>query len=92
VAVFVQTKHENVNEIVGLLGFSLSTILTVYRNWCERHQIFSEWQFCGCKHLVGEKCQRRMARLVQADRKVNVTEKKTMCYNTSVSLQLKRGN
>jgi len=46
----------------------------------ENEKIPSEWQFCGRNCLVNARSQRRMARLVQADRKATVTQISTR-YN-----------
>ena len=43
----------------------------------------SEQQFCGQKHVVNERGQRRRARLVEADRKVTVTQITTH-YNSGM--------
>lgn len=68
VIVDVQTEHENGNEIADLQRFLLSTVTILYIKWCESQQTFWKRRLCGWKHLVSEKRQRRMARLVQAGR------------------------
>ena len=52
----------------ALLVFSHTTVTRVYREWCDKQKSSSERQFCG-QHLVNEKGQRRIGRLVQAKRK-----------------------
>ena len=46
------------------LGFSHTTVSRVCREWCEKLKTSSEQQFCGQKHVVNERDQRRRARLV----------------------------
>lgn len=73
----------SVSETAELLGFSRTTVSRVFTEWREKEKTSSERHFCGRKRLVNEKGQRRMARLVQADRKATVTEI-TMRYNSGV--------
>ena len=58
-----------ISETAVFLGFLCTTISIVYREWCDKQNTFSERQFCGQKHLVNERGQRRMSRLIQANRK-----------------------
>src|SRR5512140_2150443 len=66
----------SISETADLLGFSRTTISRVYRECSDKEEISSERQFCGRKCLVDG--QRRMARLVPADRKATVTQISTL--------------
>ena len=62
----------SISETADLLWFSFTTVSRVCREWCKKTSV--EQHFCGQKHLVYERSQRRRARLVNADRKVTVTQ------------------
>ncbi len=64
----------SISETADLLGFSHTTISSVYREWSEKEKISSERQLCGRKCLVDVRGQRRMDRLVRDDRKTTVTQ------------------
>ncbi len=64
----------SISETADLLGFSHTTISSVYREWSEKEKISSERQLCGWKCLVDVRGQRRMGRLVRDDRKTTVTQ------------------
>jgi len=46
----------------------------VYKEWCEKGKKSSMRQSCGRKCLVDGRGQRRMGRLIQADRRATLTE------------------
>ena len=58
----------SISKTADLLEFSCRAVSSLYKE-------FSTWQFCGKKHFVNERGQRRMATLVEADRKVTITAK-----------------
>ncbi len=64
----------SISQTADLLGFSRTTISSVYREWSEKEKISSEQQLCGWKCLVDVRGQRRMDRLVRDDRKTTVTQ------------------
>ncbi len=70
----------SISETADLLGFSHTTISSVYREWSEKEKLSSERQLRGWKCLVDVRGQRRMDRLVRDDRKTTVTQI-TTCYN-----------
>uniref|UniRef100_A0AAY5KRW7 Transposase Tc1-like domain-containing protein n=1 Tax=Esox lucius TaxID=8010 RepID=A0AAY5KRW7_ESOLU len=49
-------------------------VLRFYREWCEKRKTSSMQQSCGRKCLVDARGQRRMGRLIQADRRATLTE------------------
>ncbi len=69
-----QTAGLSISKTADLLGFSRTTISSVYREWSEKEKISSERQLCGRQCLVDVRGQRRMGRLVRDDRKVTVTQ------------------
>ncbi len=73
----------SVSETADLLGFSHTTISSVYREWSGKEKISSERQLCGWKCLVDVRGQRRMDRLVRDDRKTTVTQITTR-YNQDI--------
>ncbi len=64
----------SISQTADLLGFSHTTISSVYREWSEKEKISSERQLCGWKCLVDVRGQRRMDRLVRDDRNTTVTQ------------------
>uniref|UniRef100_A0A9J7YBC7 Tc3 transposase DNA binding domain-containing protein n=1 Tax=Cyprinus carpio carpio TaxID=630221 RepID=A0A9J7YBC7_CYPCA len=64
----------SVSQSAQLLGFSRRTISRVYKEWCEKGKTSSMRQSCGPKCLVDARGQRRMGRLIQADRRATLTE------------------
>jgi len=68
-AVVTRQAGLSISETADLLGFSRTTFSGVYRNWPEKEKNSSELQFSGGKCLVNARGQRRMARLLRADRR-----------------------
>jgi len=73
---------------LGISQFSLTTISRVYKEWCEMGKTSSMRQYCGRKCLVDARGQRRMGRLIQADRRATLTEiplkkKQSICEATT---------
>ena len=49
----------SVSETVNVLGFSSTMVSGVYLKWCIKRKTSSEQQFCGQKHFVDDRVQRR---------------------------------
>jgi len=65
----------SISQSAQLLGFSHTSISRVYKECCEKGKTSSMWwQSCGPKCLVDARGQRRMGRLIQADRRATLTE------------------
>jgi len=62
------------SQSAQLLGFPRTTISRVYKELCEKGKTSSMLQSCGRKCLVDARGQRRMGRLIQADRRATLTE------------------
>ncbi len=72
----------SISQTADLLGFSHTTISSVYRELSEKEKISSERQLCWWKCL-DVRGQRRMSRLVRDDRKATVTQITTR-YNQAM--------
>jgi len=76
----------SISKSAQLLGFSRKTISRVYKEWCEKEKKTSSIrQSCGRKCLVDARGQRRMGRLMQADKRATLTHVTTR-YNRGVQL------
>jgi len=77
----------SISQSAQLLGFSRATISSVYKEWFEMRKTSSMWQSCGQKCLVDVRGQRRMGRLIQADRRATLTEITTR-YNRGMQQRI----
>uniref|UniRef100_A0AAY5KR02 Tc3 transposase DNA binding domain-containing protein n=1 Tax=Esox lucius TaxID=8010 RepID=A0AAY5KR02_ESOLU len=73
----------SISQSAQLLEFSRTSISKVYKEWCKKGKTSSLRQSCGRKCLVDARGQRRMGRLIQADRRATLTEITTR-YNRGV--------
>ena len=64
----------SISEPLIYWDFHAQPSLEFTENGPKKEKISSEQQFCGPKCLVDARGQRRMARLVRADRKATVTQ------------------
>jgi len=62
----------SVSQSAQLLGFLHTTISS--KEWFEKGKTSNMWQSCGRKCLVDARGQRRMGRMLQADRRATLTE------------------
>ncbi|XP_076330609.1 uncharacterized protein LOC143236214 [Tachypleus tridentatus] len=70
----------SIPKTADILEFSSTTVSKVYREW-RKTQKYSEWQFCGRKHLVND-CLMKEVRLFQADMKATNTQVITLNNST----------
>ncbi len=74
----------SISQTADLLGFSHTTISSVYREWSEKEKISSERQLRGWKCLVDVRGQRRMDRLEPWSRWAPAAEDHTGCRSCQI--------
>lgn len=78
----------SISKTADLLEFSCTTISRIYRECLKNRKINScEWQFCGWKFIFDERGWRKMAGLVQADKKAILAWINTL-YNGGIEENL----